>query len=139
MKSVPVVLAMLVVLYSLLMLLVANSRAIQAWPTIRKEFRRWCWDLSLSGEARCLTVRPRDYKVALRKSRLAYNVPWIFVFPKGHKFGFPQMTVWGPLGKIYLRDRVRTKPSAIFHFFSRERPRCALLFRQVSKRTISGL
>jgi len=51
MKSVPVVLAMLAVLYSLLMLLLVY----------------WCWSLCLSGEARCLTVRLRDYKVALRK------------------------------------------------------------------------
>ena len=36
-----------------------------------------------------------------------HNVPCLFIFSQPDKGGVPQVTVWRPVGKLYLRDQFR--------------------------------
>ena len=46
------------------------------------------------------------------------------------------MAVGSPLGELDLADKLRGDPAAILHFFARERPLRAFLFREIDERAL---
>ena len=51
----------------------------------------------------------------------------------------PKMPIWSPFGKFNLRDELGLEPYAVFHFFPRQSPLRALLFREIDERSLLDL
>src|SRR5262249_10580905 len=75
----------------------------------------------------------KDFDCA-NELRFPNNFLGIFIFPQPDKLRMPQVTVWRPLCKLYLRDQLRFKPHTVFHLFLGQSPLGLFSLRQIRKR-----